>query len=86
MHMHPTVTHAAADHRRQDYLTEAAAAWNQRPEIEQPTIRRKTQLIWHLTSAMDCFLSWLIREFAPTPQAIGPKPQVGHSLSVFRPR
>ena len=37
MHMHPTVTHAAADHRRQDYLAEAATTWRQRDPAEQLT-------------------------------------------------
>ena len=30
MHMHPTVTHAAADYRRHAYLAEAATRWHSR--------------------------------------------------------
>jgi hypothetical protein len=85
MHMHPTVTHAAADHRRQDYLTEAAASWNSRPTSEQLSVRRKTQFVWRITSAVDCFLSWLMREFAPTPQAIDLEQHPGRPLSTYGP-
>lgn len=86
MHMHPTVTHAAADHRRQDYLAEAAVRWKSRPAAEQLTIRRKTQLVWRAISTLDCFLSWLMREFAPTPQAMDLELHGGRSVSVYSPR
>lgn len=73
MHMHPTVTHAAADHRRQDYLSEAAVNWKNRPASEQLTVRRQTRLMWRITAAVDCFLLWLTLEFTPTPQALTPE-------------
>ena len=82
MHMHPSTTHLAADHRRQDYLTEAAAAWNHRPEAERLQVRRRTQLLWRLTAAVDRVLSWLTREFMPDPSRHDPALQPGRPLSI----
>lgn len=67
MHMHPTVTHAAADYRRHAYLAEAATRWHSRPEPQQRTIRRRTRLVWRIATVVDGALTWLTREFAPTP-------------------
>ena len=67
MHMHPTVTHAAADCRRHAYLAEAATRWHSRPEPQQRTIRRRTRLVWRIATVVDGALTWLTREFAPTP-------------------
>jgi hypothetical protein len=85
MHMHPTVTHAAADHRRHDYLAEAATHWQSRPASEQVTIRRRTGLVWRVTVAIDSALTWLTREFAPTP-SWDPAPDTARPLAVARPR
>jgi hypothetical protein len=85
MHMHPTVTHAAADHRRQDYLTEAAVAWHHRTEAERLQVRRRIQLLWRITAAVDRVLTWLTREFTSTPQAMDLEPRGGRPLSVYGP-
>lgn len=82
MHMHPTVTHAAADHRRQDYLAEAAVSWKSRPAAQQLAVRRRTHLIWRVTTVLDRFLIWRTREFTPIPQAIEREPHPSQPVSV----
>lgn len=85
MHMHPTTTHLAADYRRQDYLTEAAISWNSRPEADRLQVRRRMPLLWHMGTALDGVLTWLTREFTPTPptdQEMYP----GRPLSIYGPR
>lgn len=83
MHMHPTVTHAAADHRRQDYLAEAATTWRQRDPAEQLTLRRSSRLLWSLISAADGFFTWLTREFSPAPQSLDLEPRGGRPLADY---
>lgn len=83
MHMHPTVTHAAADHRRQDYLAEAATTWRQRDPAEQLTLRRRTRLLWSLFSAADGFFTWLTHEFSPVPQSLDLEPRGSRPLADY---
>lgn len=52
MPMHPTTTHAAADHCRQEYRTEAAAQWHRRPEAARPAELRAL-LLWRVSTALD---------------------------------